>query len=320
MNTESLDQIKKKIADLEVSRRELIAGAIGLVGGAAVTAVGIEVVGDKTPEDNETERALKIARGIDISYPQGSAELYEHMRHDFVIIGVNAGIPIEPNPHLAEQLRVASDITQDADPEKTGIAPLQLYLNTANPADHIDDIFTWPEEPDSEIEDNPYGACDGTDSQACIYTYGWQRARESVEMFYEAAREAGVSEDLAAHVVWLDIEEMNSWQKDQDNNRVVLEGMVAFLQSQGANVGIYSVRSHWDTIIGDTVGKDSNLYDLPSWIAKGTISEEEAIDILSEGDETPFTPGGRVAIIQRVEGESAEHPDALDYNYALIDN
>lgn len=323
MNKESFDRIKEAVdqMDKKLSRRELIAGTAGFIGGAALMATASKFSGDTEPQNGEKERRFRIVRGIDISYPQQSAAQYESMRHDFVIIGVNEGIPTMENPYLVDQLKVARIITHDANPEVTGIAPIQLYINTANPADFIDVIETWPSAPDQEIDGNPYATtadCSGTDSQACMYTYGWQRARASMEMFLGAAEKAGISNELADYTVWLDVEEYNSWQENQENNRVVLEGKVAFLQSKGAKVGIYSTRSHWDSLIGDTVDKNSNLYDLPSWVAKGVMSEEDTLKSLSEDKEQSFTPGGRVAMVQRVEGKGAEDPNALDYNYAII--
>lgn len=316
-----------------VTRRDLLVGAGSFLGGAALTLAAVKIGKEGDTRSGEKERELGFATGIDISFPQGSAEQYENMRHDFVIVGVNGGKPGQRNPYLIDQLRVASVITQNADPNQTGMLPIQLYLNTANPADYVGlpELTSWPTSSDSDIERNPYdesGDCDGTDNQACMYTYGWQQAKKSVqEMFKEAADDAEVSGDPVDYTWWLDVETYNSWRENpeededpQESNRVVLEGMVAYLHSIGAGVGLYSTRSHWNELIGGTVGENSNLYHLPSWIAKGTISEEEAKRILSEGEEQPFTPGGKVAIIQRVEGESTEAPGALDYNYAVTPN
>lgn len=323
------------------SRRDVIVGATSALGGAALSQIATKVFGNDEKDNPvadevddsiiELERPPQLVAGIDISYPQGTAEQYLNMRHDFVIVGVNGGRPGEVNPYLANQLWVASVITQDADPSQTGMLPIQLYLNTANPADYIGkpELRQWPESDDPSIEYNPYmdgGSCDGTDSPACMYVYGWQQAKESVEvMFDSAAESAGVSGNPADYTWWLDVETYNSWRENpkvdenpQESNRIVLEGMVAYLQSRGAGVGIYSVSGHWNELIGDVIEEDSNLFSLPSWVAKGPMPEVDAINILLQGEEKPFTPGGKVAIIQRVEGESAEAAGALDYNYAIV--
>lgn len=326
---DTFDGIRHRYEDIagRMNRREVLKAAGYTLGGAAVALSIDRLLGNDSRSTPEHEKSPQLSTGIDISYPQGRAEQLAHLRVDFVIVGVNGGRPTDRNPFLVDQLKLATEITQHADPQKTGMLPIQLYLNTANPADFVAEngLVSLPEN-GIGVPENPYGECIGTDSQACMYVYGWQRAQESVEhMFFEAALQAGVSTNPADYTWWLDIETYNSWRENpkegevpEESNRAVLEGMVAYLQMHGAGVGLYSARSHWNEIVGDTVDERSNLYRLPTWLATGQISEGEAKKILIEETEEPFTPGGRLAIVQRVEGPSVDSLDALDYNYALL--
>src|SRR4051794_38996892 len=89
-----------------------------------------------------------------------------------------------------------------------GPAAAQLYLNTANPGLVLGQVTTWPERGST-----PYGPCDGTNSTACSWQYGWERARNSVLSFFTpAARAARVDSQPARYVWWLDVETMNTWQ------------------------------------------------------------------------------------------------------------
>lgn len=310
----------------KMTRREALMTAAGAIGGAVLTIAGVAIERKESASNGEKERKYQIATGIDISYPQGMAEKYDGQQYDFVIVGVNGGKPTEPNSYLPRQLRVAKELTKNADPTKTGISPLQLYINTANPADFFNtpDVKKSPESDGVDAGYSPYGMCDGTDSKACMYRYGQQRAQESMEMFMKAAAEAGVSAIPADYIVWLDIETSNTWREKvregedaKDSNRAVLEGMVAYLESINVQAGLYAARSHWEELIGNDVGMESNLYYLPTWIAAGSVSEKEAKERLSQGNLQPFTAGGKVVMIQQLEGESADAPDAQDRNYAL---
>lgn len=319
---------------MEQSRRDFL-WSLG-AGAVSATVFGVSVIAIEELNDgkglvdviddtiHEKERPPRILKGIDYSYPQKTAERYRGQQYDFVIVGVNGGKSTLPNDYLVEQLKMARELTRNADPNQTGVLPIQLYLNTANPVDYFDTklVKNWPMEEDSDIQYNPYGAHDRPDSRASMYTYGWQQARESIRViFKDAAGKAGISDNPADYMVWLDAaEETNTWregdERAQKDNQAVLEGAVACAQSMNVGVGLYAARNHWNRFIG-RVGPESNLYDLQTWLALGPISEEDAMNILTEGDELPFTDGGRVAMVQRVEGESAEADGAQDYVYAI---
>ncbi|MFW3170612.1 hypothetical protein [Geodermatophilus sp. CPCC 206100] len=235
--------------------------------------------------------------GYDVSHPQCDADLPE--RAAFGIVGVNGGLPTRANPCLAEQLAWAEEATG----EGRGQPGLQLYVNTANPGQLLDLVHTWP-----LAGDSPHGHCDGDNSAACSWRYGWLRAYLDVEAFFgPAAEQAGVDPDPAAHRWWLDVETMNTWQYGspvaQDRNRAVLEGMTDYLTGRGAEVGLYSTGQQWRRIVGD-VPRTSVLYDLDSWLA-GADDETGARATCRR---SPLVDGGEVVLTQYVDR-------GLDHNH-----
>ncbi|NEK57703.1 hypothetical protein GCU56_07435 [Geodermatophilus sabuli] len=236
--------------------------------------------------------------GYDVSHPQCDTDLPEG--HAFGIVGVNGGLATRPNPCLAEQLVWAAGATGAV----PGQPRLQLYVNTANPGELIELVRTWP-----LSGDTPYGACEGDNSLACSWQYGRLRAYVTVEAFFAlAAEDADVDPDPAAHVWWLDVETMNTWQTGSDagraRNRATLEGMADYLTDRGAVVGLYSTGYQWGRIVGD-VPAGSPLYDLDSWLA-GSLTRSGAE---AACDRPPLVEGGEVVLTQYVE-------DGLDHDHA----
>jgi hypothetical protein len=82
--------------------------------------------------------------------------------------------------------------------------------------------------------------------------------------------------------------------------------MTAYLESTGAEVGIYSTGYQFGEIVGE-VGPGSNLYRLRNWLA-GAESTSTARDFCTA---SPLTSGGAVALAQFTEGD-------LDYNYRCL--
>lgn len=227
--------------------------------------------------------------GVDVSHPQCSTEL--PTGQDWGVVGVNGGLATTANPCLAEQLRWAAGSTGSVAAQPRA----QLYLNTANPGELIDQVSTWP-----ESGTTPYGQCDGTNSDACSWQYGWERAWNSVTSFFEpAAVSAGLDPIPGDYVWWLDVETYNTWQSGsaaaQTRNRVAVEGMAAYLASRGAQVGIYAVPDQWDDVVGP-VTWDSALYRLPSWLP-GATSADDAMEICGT---QPLVAGGSVLMAQYV--------------------
>ncbi len=236
--------------------------------------------------------------GVDISHPQCDSDLLDDRA--FAVVGVNGGIATTANPCLDEQLAWAW--------ESNGSVPeqpvAQLYLNTANPGQARNLINTWP-----SAGDTPYGECDGGNTTACSWRYGWERTRESVtDFFASAAREAEVDSLPSSYRWWLDVETMNTWQVGSDDararNRAALEGMTAYLDLRGADVGLYSTGRQWQQIVG-SVPTDSPLAGLPSWLA-GSVTSAQAV---AACELPPLVPRGRVVMTQYV-------PDDLDRNHS----
>lgn len=237
--------------------------------------------------------------GYDVSYPQCDTLLPPAPA--FVVVGVNGGLATRANPCLVEQLEYAAGAS-GAIADQPGI---QLYVNTANPGQVLGQVTTWPARGTS-----PYGACDGGNTMACSWLYGWERAQETVLTFFEpAARDAGVADQPAAYTWWLDVETTNTWQYGSDEarerNRAALEGMAAYLLWRGADVGLYSTGQQWGQIVGDTVGTGSNLAGRDSWLAGATTLSAAMVACSAPA----LVPRGEVALTQYVE-------DGLDHNHA----
>jgi hypothetical protein len=230
--------------------------------------------------------------GYDVSYPQCGTDLPRERA--FAVVGVNGGLSTRANPCLQEQLEWAWESSGAVDDQPRA----QLYLNTANPGELLDQVTTWP-----TSGSTPYGSCDGTNSTACSWQYGWERAQNSVLSFFTpAARAARVDSQPSRYVWWLDVETTNTWQVGSVDglarNRATLEGMTEYLLSRDAEVGIYSTDEQWWQIVG-VVDDDSVLADLDSWLA-GAVTADEAEEAC---DDEPLVPDGRVVLSQYVRDE-----------------
>jgi hypothetical protein len=236
--------------------------------------------------------------GYDVSYPQCSTTLPS--ARAFGIVGVNGGLSTKANPCLSNQLTWASRANGSVPTQPRA----QVYLNTANPGELIDLISTWPTDGAT-----PYGECDGENTTACSWQYGWERARNSVVSFFTpAARAARLTSLPSSYTWWLDVETMNSWQSGGqealDRNRATLEGMTAYLLSRGGTVGIYSTGLQFGQIVG-TVPLGSNLIGRDSWLAGATTLTGAQANCRLD----PLVPGGRVVLAQYVEND-------LDHNHS----
>lgn len=207
----------------------------------------------------------------------------------FGIVGVNGGTAATPNPCLADQLTWAATSSR-ADAGQDGV---QLYVNTANPGEVIDQVTTWP-----TSGSNAYGTCTGSNSAACSFEYGQQRAAYAVGVFTSAAASTSASPYPGSHVWWLDVKTTNTWQTTDpsryENNRATLEGMSDHFTTLGARVGIYSTALQWGQIVG-TVPSGSTLSPLDSWLAGARTLNGAKGNCAS-----PSLTGGRVAVAQYV--------------------
>jgi hypothetical protein len=243
-----------------------------------------------------TASAAPTTVGYDVSYPQCDPSLPRDRA--FAVVGVNGGLSTRANPCLSDQLSWAW--------ESSGAVPAQpraqLYLNTANPGQVLGQVTTWPKQGST-----PYGGCDGTNTPACSWQYGWERAQNSVVSFFTpAARAARVDRQPDRYTWWLDVETTNTWQAGSPEalarNRATLEGMTAYLLAREAEVGVYSTSRQWAQIVG-SVPTDSNLAGRDSWLAGATTQAGAQAACRA----APLAPGGRVLLSQYVR-------DGLDRN------
>jgi hypothetical protein len=257
----------------------------------------------KPPGSGTTEMV-----GYDVSYPQCGKRLPTD--HYFAIVGVNGGTAATTNSCLAEQLIWANKAMTGSNQPR-----VQLYVNTANPGEVIDQITTWPTSNTDKTgftTDNPYGTCTGLNDDACSWQYGWNRSVEAyLDRFVPAAETAGIDQAVSAYTWWLDVETMNTWQAGSTEalarNTAAIEGFAKYYQAQGAKVGLYSTAVQWSEITGNTVGSSSNLNGLPNWRPSGaSLSNAKA-----NCGVAPLTAGGHISLTQYVIKN-------LDHNHSCI--
>jgi hypothetical protein len=255
----------------------------------AVAAVALAVTAAVLAAPAAASAATPTTVGYDVSYPQCTKTLPS--AHAFGLVGVNGGLSTKANPCLAQQLTWAwhSSGAVASQPKA------QLYLNTANPGQVTPQVATWPSQGIT-----PYGTCDGTNTMACSWQYGWERAQNSVVSYFTpAAQTAKVDSSPAHYTWWLDVETANTWQSgssaELNRNRATLEGMTYYLTSQNAKVGLYSTRQQWNQIVG-TVTTSSNLAGKNSWLPGATSLSGAAANC----KQASLVPGGKVSLAQYV--------------------
>lgn len=258
-----------------------------------------------TPTLTPTVVPIPVPLGNDISYPQ-CGKAYP-TGQDFGIVGINNGIATTTNPCLSSQLRWANGSAG------TGVqAKVQLYVNTGNPGGL--NTASWPKnntDPAGNVAPNAYGTCDGSDSIACAWQYGWNRAVDDVQnKFIPTAQSAGISTDPTSYPWWLDVETANSWKDGPDSayqsNAADLEGMVNYFQSKGIKIGIYSTNYQWGVIVKSVAAK-SNLNGLNNW----RPGAQDLTGAQSYCSLPPLTNNGKVIMTQYTSG-------SFDYNYSCI--
>ncbi len=221
------------LEDAALSRTPLVvvllaALALGLPGLAAASSGG---AGARSPT------------GYDISFPQCGGPFPTNVL--FGIVGVSNGIVFSANPCLGAG-DGPSELAWAEQYEPAAI----LYANTADPGPALSSH--WP------TGQTAPQYCDGSDSIACSYDYGWNAAadsyRDAVKAYISLGKlPAGATQTPQPNQWWLDVESANSWESNTANNVAALQGEVAYLQSQGASsVGFYATASDWQTITGGT--------------------------------------------------------------------
>lgn len=246
-------------------------------------------------------------KGYDVSYPQCGKRLPTD--HYFGIVGVNGGNAATANSCLADQLVWASKAKTGSNQSK-----YQLYVNTANPGEVIDQITTWPTSSfdiNGNTPSNPYGVCSGANDRACSWLYGWNRSIYTENVFKVAASSKGLNSNTADYVWWLDVETMNTWQSGSTEalvrNTVAIEGFGAYYESKDAKIGLYSTSVQWAQITGNNIGLTSNLNGLPNWRPSGA----SLTNAKTNCNVAPLTAGGFISLTQYVVKN-------LDHNHSCI--
>jgi hypothetical protein len=226
-----------------------ISSSSGLISGTASTPQQVSTTVTATDTVGGTSASTSftwlVNAGYDVSYPQCSSTL--PAAGVVSIVGVNDGIVYSANPCVATEASWGSG------------HGLQLYANTADPGPAYSSH--WPTGQTSPE------TCDGSNSAACSYDYGWDAAANSFA-------DAPVA-DRTTVAWWFDVETGNSWQTlerkygntaaSQQNDTAALEGAVAYLRSQQvAQVGFYSTSTQWGEITG---GTGSTFATNPAWLA-----------------------------------------------------
>lgn len=234
------------------------------------------------------QAASSTPQGNDVSYPQCGKTLPSGQA--FGIVGVNDGLATTTNPCLSTELTWAAQSTgATAEPK------VQLYVNTANPGGL--NTPSWPTSGSS----TKYGTCDGSNSPACAYLYGQNRAQDD-------AQTRGVPSP-AGYLWWLDVETANTWDSTVGGtarNVADLEGMTDYFQGIGARVGLYSTAAQWSQIVGSSVSPTSTLNGLSNWRpgASGLPGAKANCAL------TPLTRGGTVTVTQYTKN--------FNYDYACV--
>lgn len=243
---------------------------------AASMALSFALVGFAGAPVAAARTTTTSTTGNDISWPQCGKSFPSGQA--FGIVGVNGGLANNQNPCLGPSAGGSTATSELAwalgsigTPKLAWKAA--LYVNTADPSPAVAD---WPkdnvdrngaDEGPGGLNLDPFGACDGTDSPACAWQYGWDRSTWDIYWLAAAAGQISVSGASSAYVWWLDVETGNSWETGTlglANNVADLQGMTAAFEAGSAVVGVYSTSSQWGTITGGS--RAGNLGGLADWI------------------------------------------------------
>ena len=256
-----------------------------------LAAIVVSAIGPANATAAKPGSGAPIPLGNDISWPQ-CGKTYPGGQY-FGIVGVNGGLANNTNGCFASELLWAQNSKGLAGQDLAA-----LYVNTANPGLSS---TSWPADNSYKGVQigNPYGTCDGSDTAACAYIYGYAKATDDATI-------RGVIAPTN-YTWWLDVETTNSWESNKPANTADLEGMVNYFDSIGVKgVGLYSTGYQWGQIVGPT-NAISPLNGLKSWLA-GATSQQGAQANCSL---PALTTNGIVSITQYV-------ANRLDYNYSCV--
>jgi len=273
-----------------------------VLGALAVGLLSLPSQGSNAlPRATSTSRAAPPVVGGDASWPDCRAKHPTHaVPHPaFAIVGVNDGEPGTVSSCLARTMAWAA--TAAPGPDRLG-----YYVMAADPWQPAERRWATPHWPRSSLVDGrpvaippAYGPrCTGSrTSRACAYVYGWATARFD-------ARIPGVA-DPAGRRWWIDVETDRDFSDDPVFNEALIEGMAAYFTAPvsdgglGGRAGLYSNLLFWGRIVGG-LRPGSPLDALPEWYPVGPGTPAAAAAAAS--DLVPFTPGGRIVLVQTVQG------------------
>ncbi len=172
--------------------------------------------------------------GVDIGYPNCTAKV---PAVSFGIVGVNNGLV------YGHSACAASEAKQ--------FPTVGLYANTGLNASASSQYYVAAQV-----------GCNG-DTQCAAYNYGYNAGKDAVSY--------ASSQGLTTNNWWLDVETMNTWNKDVAQNQKSLQGEYDALAASGATtVGVYSTTAQWQSITG---GWQNNW---PSWGATTWTTANQA--------------------------------------------
>ncbi len=158
---------------------------------------------------------VRGSTGVDVSYPNCSQKIPKVV---FGIVGVNGGLNFSKNPCLASQ--------------SANFKNLSLYVNTGYPGQSYG----------LKYQNSPK-ICSGSDLNCLAYNYGYNAGLYSVNY--------ANSLNVRSSTWWLDVENVNSWTNDPQQNRNSLQGQYEAIIASGAStVGAYSTTAQWNSITG----------------------------------------------------------------------
>lgn len=162
--------------------------------------------------------------GVDVGWPNCSATI---PAESFGIVGVSDGTGYSTNPCINAQ---ASSFPLN----------VSLYVNTG-----------WDNK-STHINAKTPRVCGRRDNNCLAYNYGYNAGLYA----YNAATSAGVH----STTWWLDVETVNTWNRNTTQNQNSLQGEHDALMANGATmVGVYSTTAQWKSI---TASWKNNW---PSW-------------------------------------------------------
>lgn len=153
--------------------------------------------------------------GFDVSYPNCKVKAPGGA---FGIVGVSGGLGFSQNPCLAKQAGWFQN--------------LSLYVNTGYPG--MSRGLDYQNSPKT---------CLTVDLNCLAYNYGYNAGLYAINY--------ANSQNVHSTTWWLDVETMNTWTSDPQQNQQSLQGEYDALLANGVTtIGAYSTTAQWNSITG----------------------------------------------------------------------